>query len=122
MISLPASVRILLCLEPTDMRRSFDGLSMMTSHIMKQNPLSGHLFVFRNKRKDRIKILYWNHDGFAIWYKRLEEGTYRFPKTISDNYSLEIEAHDLFVMLEGIDISKAKRLKRYSRKTADLFK
>jgi len=121
MIILPASVRILLCLEPTDMRRSFDGLSMMTETILKQNPLSGHLFVFRNKRKDRIKILYWNHDGFAIWYKRLEEGTYQFPKTASDNISLEIEARDLFVMLDGIDLSKVKRLKRYSRKTADFF-
>lgn len=84
---------------------------------MKSNPLSGHLFVFRNKRKDRIKILYWDRDGYAIWYKRLEEGTYRFPKHAPDKNRLEIEAQDLFVMLEGIDLSNAKRRKRYRRKS-----
>ena len=113
MLSLPPSVRILLCLEPTDMRRSFDGLSMIAEQVMKQNPFAGHFLVFRNRRQDRLKILYWDRDGYAIWYKRLEEGTFPFPYFQGDERSLEISVPDLFAMLGGIDLSTVKRLKRY---------
>ena len=72
-------VRIRLCTEPTDMRRGFDGLSGMTQTLLQQDPLSGHLFVFRNRNRDKLKILYWDSDGLAIWYKRLGQGTFQFP-------------------------------------------
>ena len=80
MLNLPLPVRVYLCLEPTDMRRSFDGLCRMVREFVGADPLSGDLFVFRSKRGDRVKLLYWLGDGLAIWYRRLEEGTFVFPK------------------------------------------
>ena len=118
MLSLPSSVRVFLCLTPADMRRSFDGLSMMTESIVRESPFSGHLFVFCNKRRDRVKILYWDRDGYAIWYKRLEEGTYRFPSSDSGEPRMEIRVDDLLVLLEGIDLTTVKRSKRYVRRSA----
>ena len=79
MLRLPASVRVYLCLLPVDMRRSFDGLASMAEQVVGQDPLSGHLFVFRGRRGDRVKVLYWDRDGYALWYKRLEKGVFRFP-------------------------------------------
>lgn len=112
MLSLPASVRIFVCLQPADMRRSFDGLSAMVSQVLAADPQSGHLFVFRNKRGDRLKILYWDRDGFALWYKRLEEGVFRFAAP-SDNARVEWTPAELAAVLEGIDVGNAKRRKRY---------
>jgi transposase len=116
MLSLPPSVRIFLCLVPADMRRSFDGLMMMAEKIVFQAPFSGHLFVFVNKRKDRVKVLYWDGDGFAIWYKRLEEGTFRFAQTGSGG--VEIEASRLWLILGGIDLAGSSRQRRYRRAEA----
>ena len=82
MLSLPLPVRIFLCTQPADMRKSFDGLAQMVREFLGTDPLSGHLFVFRSKRGDRLKLLYWDRDGLAIWYKRLEEGTFRFPAAL----------------------------------------
>ena len=79
MLTFPAAIRVYLCTVPCDMRRSFDGLSMMAEHIVRCNPFAGHLLVFCNRRTDRLKILYWDRDGWAIWYKRLEAGTFQFP-------------------------------------------
>lgn len=100
MLSLPPSVRIFLCVQPTDMRRSFDGLAMMTEQVLRQDPFSGHLFVFRNRRGDRIKLLYWDRDGHAIWYKRLEKGVFRFPEHCDDG--AEVAASTLTMLLEGL--------------------
>ena len=116
MLSLPPSVRIFLCLIPTDMRRSFDGLANMATEVCGSSPFSGHLFVFCNRRQDRIKILYWDVDGYALWYKRLEEGTFRFPK--GGEGRLEMNAEDLWGMLSGIDLQSARRQKRYRRPEA----
>lgn len=112
MLMLPASVRVFLCLVPVDMRRSFDGLAAMAEHVVRQNPLSGCLFVFRGRRGDRMKILYWDRDGYALWYKRLESGSFRFPSDVGE--SREIMPGDLALLLEGIDPGSVKRQKRFS--------
>lgn len=120
MIHLPASVRVYLCTTPCDMRRSFDGLYALVSGAMQLNAFEGHLFVFSNRRKDRIKILYWDRDGFAIWAKRLEEGTYAMPFTgAGGEQRQEITAQELGAILSGIDLSEAKRRKRYRRGNAE---
>jgi transposase len=111
MLSFPAAIKVYLCTVACDMRRSFDGLSMMAEHIIRCNPFSGHLLVFSNRRSDRLKILYWDRDGWAIWYKRLEAGTFQFPFAASGRR--EIAAWELGLLLEGIDLSKGRRCKRY---------
>jgi len=113
-LSLPAAVRIFLCLEPADMRRSFDGLARMTQEILREDPLSGHLFVFRNRRGDRLKVLWWDRDGFALFYKRLEAGSFVFP--LGEGQRLCVTAAELASILEGIDLSQARRFPRYERK------
>ena len=119
MIHLPASVRVYLCTSPCDMRRSFDGLHAVVTSAMKLDAFGGHLFVFANRRKDRVKILYWDRDGFAVWAKRLEEGTYAMPFGEEDEPRREITAQELGALLSGIDLSQAKRRKRYRRKSAE---
>ncbi|MCP4037287.1 MAG: IS66 family insertion sequence element accessory protein TnpB [bacterium] len=116
MLSLPASVRIFLCLEIADMRRGFDGLAAMVTELLKDDPLSGHMFVFRNRRRDRVKILYWDRDGYALWYKRLEKGTFKFPSvTSSRSHRVEVKASDLMMLLDGVDLRSVRREKRYAR-------
>jgi transposase len=100
------------------MRRSFDGLHALVTAAMKLDAFAGHLFVFANRRKDRVKILYWDRDGFAVWAKRLEEGTYAMPFEEEDEPQREITAQELGALLSGIDLSVAKRRKRYQRKSA----
>jgi len=115
-LSLPASVRIFLCLEIADMRRGFDGLAAMVTELLKDDPLSGHMFVFRNRRRDRVKILYWDRDGYALWYKRLEKGTFKFPSvTSSRSQRVEVKASDLMMLLDGVDLRSVQREKRYAR-------
>ena len=113
MLNLPGSVRIFLCTEPADMRRSFDGLAQMVTQSIGQDPLSGHLFVFRNKRADRVKLLYWDRDGLALWYKRLEQGTFSWLTAKADASGLEISRSQLALLLEGVDMSSVKMKKRY---------
>ena len=118
MLSLPASVRIFLCLEVADMRRGFDGLAAMTSEFVGEDPLSGHLFVFRNRRRDRVKILYWDRDGYALWYKRLEKGHFNFPIVVTGrSRRVEIKASDLMMLLDGVDLLSVRRERRYARRT-----
>ena len=111
MLRLPATVRVFVCLLPVDMRRSFDGLAALAEQVVHADPLSGHLFVFRGRRGDRLKILWWDRDGYALWYKRLEAGTFRFPAEAAD--AKEISPADLSLILEGIDPDAAKRRKRF---------
>jgi len=116
MLSLSPTVRMFLCCQPTDMRKSFDGLCALTKQVLKQDPLCGHLFIFINRRRDRIKLLYWMGDGLAIWYKRLEKGTFQLVRQGSDEQaSAEISASQLSLILDGIDLHSVKRRPRYRR-------
>lgn len=121
MITLPPSVKIYVCVAPTDMRKGFDGLCGLAERVLEQDPLSGHLFVFRNRTRDRLKVLYWDHDGLAIWYKRLERGRFQLPTDLlaSEEVSprAEISANDLHLLLGGIDLASVKRRRRYQRPT-----
>jgi transposase len=116
MIHLPASVRVYLCLTPCDMRKSFDSLHTLVREHLELDPFAGHLFVFASRRKDRVKILYWDRDGFAMWSKRLEEGTYEVPFGDGvEERRREITAQELGSLLSGIDLEQAPRRKRYRR-------
>ena len=118
MMHLPASVRVYLYASACDMRKSFDGLHALVTQSMDLDAFAGHLFVFANRRRDRIKILYWDRDGFAVWAKRLEEGTYAMPFGDTAEKRREISAAELGAILSGIDLSDAKRRKRYRRSIA----
>lgn len=116
MIHLPASVRVYLCLTACDMRKSFDSLHALAREHLQVDAFAGHLVVFASRRRDRIKILYWDRDGFAIWSKRLEEGTYAIPFGNGDNEPRrEITVEELGALLSGIDLEQAARRKRYRR-------
>ncbi len=116
MIQLPGSVRVYLCLTACDMRKSFDGLHTVVREHLELDAFTGHLFVFASRRRDRVKILYWDRDGFAVWSKRLEEGTYAVPFAESgEERRREITAQELGALLSGIDLNQAKRRKRYQR-------
>lgn len=112
MLTLPPSVRVFLAMEPADMRCGFDGLSTRVRALLDEDPMSGHLFVFRNRRRDRVKILFWDRSGFCLWYKRLEKGTFRFPDESAAG-AAEIEAAELSLILEGIDLRHARRRPRW---------
>ena len=114
MLTLPPSVRVFLCLTPADMRRSLDGLAALTREILGQDPLTGHLFVYFNRRRDRVKILFWDRSGLCLYYKRLEKGTFRLS-AFEDPGSCqaEIEAGELALILEGIELANAKRRPRF---------
>jgi transposase len=101
------------------MRRSFDGLQGMVTSVMQLDALAGHMFVFSNRQRDRVKILYWDRDGFAIWSKRLEEGTYAIPFGKSGERRCELTAQELGALLSGIDLSAARRRKRYRREPSE---
>jgi transposase len=120
MLSLSLPGRVFLCTLPTDMRKSFDSLAGLVEQQLGQDPLAGDLFVFRSKRGDRLKLLYWDNDGLAIWYKRLEEGTFLFPTpdaqwTSVGAHGLLIRPAELAMLLDGIDLAGVKRRKRYQR-------
>ena len=120
MLSLPPAVRIFVSREPADMRKGFDSLAQLVRNHLGSDPLSGHLFVFRSRRGDRLKVLYWDSDGLCLFYKRLEVGTFALP-TLGTNvgeHGLEIRAGDFALLLEGIDLSNVKRPKRYQRPEA----
>lgn len=111
MLSLPPSVRVFVCTEPTDMRKSFDALAALVQSALKEDPFSGHLFCFLNRRRDKVKILYWDRWGFFLVYKRLEEGTFWMPER------REIGFRELMMVLEGIEESGVRLRRRYERLT-----
>lgn len=113
MLSLPHSVRVFLHTRPTDLRKSFDGLCGLATTAFANDPTSGHLFLFVNRRRDRLKILYWDRDGLAIWYKRLEAGCFQLPTAAPDAVSIEMTTTQLTLILSGIDLTSARQRKRY---------
>jgi transposase len=120
MLSLSLPGRVFLCTLPTDMRKSFDSLGGLVQQYLDQDPLSGDLFVFRSKRGDRVKLLYWDQDGLAIWYKRLEEGTFVLPaandkRARAGEHGLVLRPAELAMLLDGIDLASVKRQRRYQR-------
>ena len=106
------AAKIYLATSPTDMRKGFDSLAALVKDSFGEDPLSGHLFLFIGRARDRLKILYWDTDGFALWYKRLEEGTFRLPAARPDAASVQLKASELAMLLEGIDLRSIKRRKR----------
>jgi transposase len=113
MLSIPPALKIFLAAAPTDMRKSHDGLAALVEHVLRENPLSGHLFVFRNKPGDRLKLLYWDTDGYALWYKRLEAGRFRFPLVSEGQTQVTITAAELTMLLDGVDLASVRRTKRF---------
>jgi transposase len=109
------TLRIWLAAQPADMRCGFDRLAELARSVTGQDPLSGHLFIFRGRGGDRLKILYWDRDGYALWYKRLEEGTFKLPRLDGAGASVELRASELAMMLDGIDLRSLRRGKRYRR-------
>jgi transposase len=112
MISLPSAVRAFFCTRSVDMRKSFDGLSGLVEECFRQDLLDGHLFLFVNRRRDRIKALYFDHDGLAIWYKRLEVGSFQVPDA-GDRDGIELDPAQLAMILSGIDLKTARRRERF---------
>jgi transposase len=106
-----SSHRYFLYRQPTDMRKGFDGLSGIVCNELEMDPLSGDVFIFLNRRKDRVKVLFWEGDGFSIYYKRLEAGTYELPP--SGATSMVLSGQDLQLLLSGIQLSSVKRRKRF---------
>ena len=115
MLSISRQTRVFLARDPVDMRKSFHGLIGLTESVLEQDPLSGHLFVFINRRRDRIKLLYWGGTGFCIWYQHLEEGGYQLPDaaTADEHKDIEITATELSLILDGIDLSSVRQRPRY---------
>ena len=111
-----SSTRVWLATQPADMRCSFDRLAELAASVTGQDPLEGHLFLFRSRGGDRLKILYWDADGYALWYKRLEEGTFKLPKIEEGTKSVQLRPSELAMMLDGIDLRSVKRVKRYGKK------
>jgi len=127
MLSINSNVRIFACTAPTDMRKSFNGLSGIVVESLGGDPLSGHLFLFTNKRRTLLKILYWDADGYAIWYKRLEEGTFaiEFVRAATEDSSskerpsIELTTTQLAMLLGGVDLANTKKRKRFRLSSND---
>jgi transposase len=116
MFHVPRQVKIFVALDPVDMRRGFDGLSALVQETLEQDPLSGHLFLFRNRRRDRVKLLFWDGDGYALFYKRLARGTFEFPAPQGPHSpSIELRGSELSMLLDGIELKGRRRRPRYER-------
>jgi transposase len=113
MLTLSPAVRIYLATGVTDLRRSIDGLSALVRERLSRDPLSGHLFLFRNRRGDRVKVLVWDRSGFCLLYKRLEQGTFAWPTEATG--SVEMHAADLALLLAGVDVAHTRRRRWYDR-------
>lgn len=114
MLSLPSAANVYLCVRPVDLRKGFDGLSALVELVFGRNVLDGRLFLFINKRRDRVKALWWDKDGLAIWYKRLERGCFELPRDGQDQPHVMLDATALAMLLGGVPLATPRRL-RYKR-------
>lgn len=117
MLTLPPSVRIYVAVGASDLRRSIDGLSALVRERFGADPFSGHLFLFRNRRGDRLKILVWDRSGFWVLYKRLERGTFAWPQS-ADHTAIELQSAELMMLLGGLDVAATRRRRWYERESA----
>ncbi len=114
MILVPRSVRVYFATQPMNLRKSFEGLGNEIRHALGYDPLSGHVFVFLNRRRNQVKLIVWTRGGFTIVHKRLERGTFTFPARMTESAkSIAIDVHELAMLLEGIDVSRAKAKPRW---------
>jgi transposase len=114
MLGWPPSVRVFVSTEGTDMRCGFDRLAARTRELLGQDPLSGHLFVFFGRGGDRVKVLFWDRTGYGLYYKRLERGVFKRPSSADSSGGVELPMAELILILEGLDLSNAKRQKRWT--------
>lgn len=114
MIPLPRAVRVYFAAAPTSLRKSFEGLSNDVRGVLALDPLSGHVFVFLNRRRNQVKLLVWTRGGYTIVHKRLERGRFSFPACVPlDATSVAIDVHELGMLLEGIDMAHARTSRRW---------
>lgn len=114
MLTLPPSVQLYVATQPVHVRRSFNGLSLYVQSVLRMSPMCGHLFIFFNRRKDQVRILYWDRTGYALWAKRLERGRFALePKLLAPGGPASIEAAELALILEGITLAGARRRPRW---------
>ena len=114
MLSLPPAVKLWYCPDPVDMRLGFDGLFALVRSRLQADPLSGHLFIFRNRHADRLKVLYWGGHGLCLWCQRLEAGRYHFPDAPATPTGVELSPGQFQMILDGIDLSRVRHFKRFS--------
>jgi transposase len=119
MFNISKAYRYFMYGRRADMRKGFNGLCGLVRNEFLQNPLSGDVFIFINRPRNRIKLLHWQGDGFAIYYKRLEKGTYEMPEINSTSASIELDAQQLLLILEGISLSSVKKRRRYTQHFVD---
>jgi transposase len=113
-LTLPSTIRVFVAATPVDLRKGFDGLALLVRQSLAADPLSGHLYVFFNRRRNRAKVLFWTRSGFCLFYKRLERGRFTLPEAAASAKRVEVEAAELQLLLEGIDLRGAKRRPRWS--------
>ncbi len=113
MLSLSPSIRIFVHVEPTDMRKQYNGLNAIVTHSLKQDIMTGDYFVFFNRLKQRCKILYWDRDGLVIWAKRLERGRFQIPTGREGELTVQVDGTTLVMILGGVDLKSVQRRKRY---------
>jgi transposase len=114
MLTVSTAVKLWYCPEATDMRLGFDGLFSRVRSKLNADPLSGHLFIFRNRTADRLKVLYWGGHGLCLWCQRLEAGRYHFPQPGDGTAGIELSAGQFQMILDGIDLSHVRRFKRFT--------
>jgi transposase len=113
-LSLSPGIQVFMAIEPVDLRKGFDGLRAAVETVFDRNVLDGHLFLFLNRRRDRIKILWWDRDGLAVFYKRLERGSYEVPRHAADTKQLRIDVTQLSLLLNGVELDSVKHRRRYA--------
>ncbi len=114
MLSLSVAVKLWYCSTPVDMRLGYDGLLGLVRSRLNADPLSGHLFIFSNRSANRLKVLYWGGHGLCLWCQRLEAGHYHFPALTGSQPAVELSAAQFQMVLDGIDLSRVRRFKRFS--------